>query len=204
MDYDYDVFISYRRRDKWPFWVEEHLVPLLKRYLNEELDWDVGIFFDRDLEKTNVSWPNALAKRLAHSAILIPLWSKSYFRSPWSGAEFAHMRYRKRECGFRTSENEIGLISPAIVHNGTENLPEDARMIEAVMLQEYALANLQPNTNDALELEKLIRDWAPQIALAVESAPPRKDSWEKPLAEEFVATFYRHSRRQRRPSWSGK
>ncbi len=203
MDYDYDVFISYRSRDMWPLWVKVHFVPLLTRYLNDELDWDARIFFDRQLEKSNVTWPIALANGLAHSAILIPLWSKSYFRSPWCVAEFAHMHFRELECGFRTTERETGLISPAIVHDGEDNLPDEARKIECVKLQEYALANLQPNTNDAAELEKLIRDWAPEIALSIESAPPRKESWKEPLAQEFLATFYRQARRQRRPSWSG-
>lgn len=114
------------------------------------------------------------------------------------------MSHRETECGFRTVERPEGLISPAIVHDGEENLPTEAQAIESVKLQDYALANLQPGTNDAAELEKLIREWAPELASCIANAPPWEKRWEQPLADTFVETFYRQGQRQRRPSWSGK
>jgi hypothetical protein len=67
--YSHDIFVSYRRRDMWPVWVREHFVPLLTRYLNDELDWDVRIFFDHRIEKTNVTWPIALAPTAVPSSL---------------------------------------------------------------------------------------------------------------------------------------
>ncbi|MCP4117767.1 MAG: TIR domain-containing protein, partial [Desulfobacteraceae bacterium] len=173
----------------WPEWLEKHFVPLLKRYLNEELDCDVRIFYDKQIEKKNVTWPIALAKALSQSAILVPLFSKSYFRSDWCVSEFSHMYKREIDTGFRTIENECGLIVPAIVHDGEENIPDEARIIQSVKIQDYALANLQPRTKDALELEKIIRAWAPEIARCINSAPQYSNSWEKPLSEEFIKKF---------------
>jgi hypothetical protein len=113
------------------------------------------------------------------------------------------MYHREKECRYRTRERPEGLIAPAIVHDGEANLPDEARIIQSVKLQDYALANLQPGTSDATQLEKLIRNWAPALAACI-AAPPRKKEWDEPLAMEFIATFYRAGQRQRHPSWSGK
>ena len=204
MEYAHDIFISYRRGYLWPPWVKKHFVPLLRHFLNDELDWDARIFWDQDLENENVTWPIALAKKLARSAVLVPLWTKSYFRSPWCVAEYAHMRHREIECGFRTVKKPSGLIAPAIIHDGEKNLPTEAQSIQSVKLKDYALTNLQPNTDDATELEKLIRGWAPAIASYVLNAPACDERWEQPLADEFVKNFYSQAQRQRRPSWGGK
>lgn len=203
--YKNDIFISYRRQNALlPRCVKEFIVPLLTEYLNNELDWDVRIFCDFDIENNVVSWPLTLADELARSAILIPLLSRSYFRSSWYRAEFTHMYRREQECGYRTTKQPGGLIAPAIVHNGGDSLPLQVRSFQYVGLSDCVYAHLQRETKDALELEKRIRNWVPGIAACIMSAPSYDVRWIDPLSTELIELFLQKNQPQGRPSWGEK
>lgn len=201
--YKYDVFVSYRRRDRWPEWVSDTFIPLLTRYLNEELDWDVRITFDLDLEGSNVTWPYELAKRLEESAVLIPLWSRSYFRSHWCALEFSHMYERETYFELRTPDKPSGLICPAIVHDDKEGIPLELQTIQCVRLSEWTTCNLPPNSTDALLLEKAIRDWAPHLAKVIRGCPPAQN-WPHDTGHRFIEKFHSDDNDNPQPRWTGQ
>jgi hypothetical protein len=59
MEYEFDIFVSYRRRGGIPTWVQSVLVPELKSHLDEYLDNEVRIAVDEDIIEAGDSWPGA-------------------------------------------------------------------------------------------------------------------------------------------------
>jgi TIR domain len=203
MGYSYDVFISYRRRNVWTTWINKHFKPLLSHYLSEELPDDVHIYKD-DLVDEGTDWPKSLAKELARSRIIVPLISRSYFRSAWCAAELGHMIWRE-EMSLPKSKHPGRLIAPVIIHDGTGHLPKDVSKIQYLEMQKYALHNLQEGTSLASEMEQMIQDWAPAVAACIRRAPRWTKRWEEPLEKSFLELFYRPEfPHQPLPSWSAK
>jgi hypothetical protein len=79
VSYRYDAFLSCRRADDWPRFVDGIFLPMLRRELSDALGRPAGIFHDARLE-TGSAWPQELALAVASSAVMICLWSRQYFR----------------------------------------------------------------------------------------------------------------------------
>lgn len=170
MEYEYHVFLSYRRYGRWPEWTKKIFVPIFTHWLGEELGENVEIFFDEDME-TGVTWPPRLVQALARSRILVPLFSRQYFNSSWCRLEFSYMLAREKYLGLRTAEQPSGLIIPAIIHDGND-LPRVARWIQAARLEEYSNAFMLLESENATALSALIKRWVPDIVRAIRRAPP--------------------------------
>ena len=174
--YEYDVFISYRRHGEWPQWVGDIFLPLFANWLGEELGRDAMIFIDNRLE-TGVALPESLTHVLVKSRVLVPLWTSTYFSSAWCIAELAHMLYREKTCGYRTVANPSGLVVPAILHGGAD-YPPGVQNIQAVGLQQFVNLRTAPNSPTAEALSARIKEWIPQVASAIYTAPPWEPEWE--------------------------
>src|SRR3954452_7815046 len=98
MPYRWDVFISYRRTQNVTGWVRNHLCPVLRRCLEDEMDRVPQVFVDDHLE-VGQYWPDALEEVLATSRSLLAVWSPPYFTSAWCVAEWQSMRARERVLG---------------------------------------------------------------------------------------------------------
>ena len=175
---------------------------MLKDNLDEELDWDVRIAFDMDLEDTNVDWPAELAKQLSQSAVLVPLWTRSYFRSKWCTAECSHMYKRQNLLVNEPPERRTGLIAPAIIHDGREGIPRALQKIQAVELSTWTTRHLPPNSDHALNLERRIKQWAPKLAEAIRQVPKRRPEWAEDLHTEFIDLFWAGDQPPEAPSWN--
>ncbi len=186
MAYEYDVFLSYRRHGEWPRWVENVFQPLFAHWLGEEYP-GVTVFIDYDIE-TGDSWPQRLGKALSESRILVPLFSRQYFSSPWCQLELSQMRAREERCNFRTAENPGGLIVPAHIHDG-DGFPSPALAIQAAKLQAYTNVRLATGSATEEHLSAEIRSWVPNIAKAIGSAPPHDNEWTRLTTEAFVEQF---------------
>ena len=81
MGYVLDVFLSYRRSNDWPTFIESHFYPKLQQWLDAWVGDDTKIFVDSRVIETGDSWPYRLADGLADSKIMLWLWSKQYFTS---------------------------------------------------------------------------------------------------------------------------
>jgi hypothetical protein len=57
MTYQYDIFLSYSRRDPVLSWVRDHFKPLLEQWLAQSMPADPSIFRDEDSIETGASWP---------------------------------------------------------------------------------------------------------------------------------------------------
>jgi len=184
VDYEYDVFLSYRRHSQWPDWVRGHFHPLFHHWLGEELGVEARIFVDYEIQ-TGDAWPARLALALSRSKALVCLWSPMYFSSSWCTAELAHMYARERLCGYRTVEQPGGLIVPAALHDG-DSFPAEARMIQQAQLQTCANTRIAPHSLRAEELEQRIRDWVPDVRSAVLRAPKLDPAWVGMATDEFL------------------
>jgi TIR domain-containing protein len=186
MPYEYDVFLSYRRYGEWPEWVRNVFRPLFAHWLGEEHP-GVRIFIDYDIE-TGDSWPQRLGKALSESRVLVPLFSRQYFSSPWCQLELSQMCAREERCNLRTGENPSGLVVPAHIHDG-DGFPQRAREIQAAKLQAYTNVRLARGSVTEELLSAEIRNWVPSIANAIGSAPAHDVEWNRLTTEVFVEQF---------------
>ena len=196
--YVHNVFLSYRRFGEWPEWVAETFLPIFTHWLGEEIGTDPGIFFDVGGVDAGCTWPSHLGDALARSRIIVPLWSRLYFNSPWCLAELAHMCAREELCGLRTKARPEGLIVPALIHDG-EALPSFARGIQAALLQDCANVRMTRRSPSAEKLELLIKRWVPSIAQAIHHAPPFDSAWRDLAIDKFVELFQTTEPRQLQP-----
>src|SRR5262245_22700326 len=95
MSYEWDVFLSYRRRNDWPQFIEKHFLPKFRHWLEAETKQESKILFDADVIETGEDWPARLADALAHSKTMLSLWSGEYFNSRWCKAELSMMLTRR-------------------------------------------------------------------------------------------------------------
>lgn len=126
-DYEYDIFISYRRRGPAFSWVKEYFHPMLEQWLPEHVPvtYEPKIFIDSQIE-TGAEWPAKLRHALKTSRCVLPVLSPEYLRSPWCRAELASMRKREEALRLRTEQNSGGLIY-AVVFASPTLLPDDIR-----------------------------------------------------------------------------
>ena len=87
-NYEYDIFISYRRRGNIPSWVENVLKPELVGHLDALLDDHVRIALDVGILETGSDWPSALSDAHLKSKIFLVVLSANYFRSGWCASEW--------------------------------------------------------------------------------------------------------------------
>lgn len=180
-DYEWEVFISYRRADPVHSWVHKHFAKLLRDWLPLSLPagHSCEIFLDEEME-TGVDWPLSLQNALHRSRILVPILSPTYLNSEWCMAEFAAMQERERLCNFRTPDDPRGLIYPVLFHDG-EHLPQYMNDIERQDLRDWASA--APNfdqTPDYFAFEAKMKEIAGEIGRLVTDVAPDWDSgWPK-------------------------
>ncbi len=113
MDYQHDVFISYRRTDEPPVqtFLERSFIHVFRGLLNEMLQpQGVRIFYDRHDIHVGKKWPETLHNGLAHSKILVPILIPSYFHREWCLREYAVFHHRERQ----VKMGDDGLIFPVL------------------------------------------------------------------------------------------
>jgi hypothetical protein len=187
MSYQFDAFVSYRRHGEWPDWVRDIFMPLFSHWLGEELGQEARIFVDYQIE-TGDSWPQRLGKSLGETRVLVALFSRQYFASPWCNRELQHVLLREQACGFRTAQNPRGLIVPASIHDG-EGFPHQVQHIQAAQLQPFTSVRLSKGSLRAEQLDDEIRTWVPSVAHAIQSAPVWDPNWTEQAVAAFVEQF---------------
>jgi hypothetical protein len=187
MSYMYDVFVSYSRHGEWPKWVKDTFLPLFYHWLGEELGRKFNIFVDYQIE-TGDSWPQKLGDSLGRTRVLVALFSKQYFNSPWCMRELQHVLSREEACGFRTAQNPGGLIVPAYIFDG-EDFPHQVRHIQAAQLQKYTSVRLSTGSLTEERLSDEIRAWVPSVAHAIGSAPVWDSGWTEQAATALLDQF---------------
>ncbi len=188
MDYEWDVFLSYKRHAEWPAWIMKHFLPLVEQWLSEDLGEPARIYWDhRDLE-VGSDYPLEMADALARSRVLLPLFSKMYVRSPWCRTELGLMRARETTCGYRTVDNLRVLIVGARLHGEDSDFADDIRRMQAALLSAYTNPRMAyEKSGDLSDAIKTLL--SPPLAKAVENAPPFDAGWKAMAAEAMDHAF---------------
>ena len=186
-DYEYDVFISYRRAGNAQRWVEEHFAPTLHDCLATEMVSTPRVYFDKQLE-TGTTWPPDLGARLGNSRILLSLWSRNYLSSIWCTMELAHMLAREQQLGFRSVTNPAGLVVIGVINDG-EDIPHDLTAIQKFEISAYFNTRMRKDSGDAADLEAALRTQAFQLKKIIDGAPAFQPAWATAAAAQFFQTF---------------
>jgi hypothetical protein len=186
-DYEYDVFISYRRAGNAQHWVEEHFAPTLEDCLATEMVNAPRLFFDQQLE-IGTTWPPDLGAKLANSRMLLSLWSKNYLSSLWCTMELAHMLAREEECGLRSATNPSGLVVIGVINDG-EKMPADLGAIQKFEISNFFNTRMRKDSEAAADLEAALRSHAPTLAQIIENAPKFQPAWTAAAASRFFKAF---------------
>jgi hypothetical protein len=187
MAYEWDVFLSYRRSNDWPRFVQRQFLPKLKHWLDTVLGDAAKIFVDVNEIETGDDWPYALAHGLAHSKIMVCLWSAEYFRSKWCALELTHMLARRKSLVTRSGQLPP-LILAALIHD-SNNLTRELSRIQKFPMQDYSNPWIADGslTEERLsvEIEKLAR----HAGNALMHVPEYDDSWPSLATAEFMHLF---------------
>lgn len=170
--YDFDVFLSYRRRGPALDWVNNHFFPKLRGWLEQywpDPDARPRIAKDDEME-TGSRWPVSLREMHGGSKVMVAVLSQEYFRSAWCLAEWEAMRLREKKLGMKTK----GLIYPVLFCGDPSDLPRDAANRQCVDFSAM-------NTPDEIfrkhasyvEFDRAMQKVARDVVAMVRRAPPR-------------------------------
>jgi TIR domain len=177
MAYQYNVFLSYRRRTPVGDWVHNHFYPQLRAWLGTTLGQeDPGIFVDQQGIPTGATWPAVLRNALKASRCLVSVWSPDYFRSDWCVAEHASMRAREQRMGLRTDLDPSGIIYPVVFFG--ETFPAETSNIQRRDLRPWNIpAKSFEQTVGYVAFIQEIQHVCNEIADMITRAPAWQDDW---------------------------
>ena len=162
MEYEYDIFVSYKRYGEWTGWVRGEFRRVLDDHLSNALGRPAKIFIDDQIE-AGADWPLELGRKLAISRVLVPLFSKMYFGSGWCLKELYAARFKETQLGFRTVDQPAGIIVAARIHDGMKyDLPKhlhECCRIQATDLTDYAITSLKRSSPRFESFEDKVREW---------------------------------------------
>ena len=177
-DYKYDVFISYNHGNKKiATWVEHIFFPHFVFCLEESLGRPAQVYFDKKDINPGDKWKSDLRHALAHTRLLVPIWSIKYFLSKYCGAEFAVMLHREKELRYWEDGQKGGLIVPVQLWGEISHFPEVARQIQFLECRHYG--NLRTGSPRLEEFEDYISQWVPNLAQKIRCAPVCDSAWDK-------------------------
>jgi len=182
-DYEWDVFLSYRRHSLTREWTRE-VSSRLQFWLSQELGVrDAKMFVDEDSIEVGDRWPEKLKEALKLSRCMVCIWSPSYFQSSWCVSEWRSFLERERMTGMQTH----GLIAPMKFHDG-EHFPEEARNVQWADVAAYtATVPAFWTSQRAIELEDVLKQFAHDVARIIGNAPAFRRDWPVVEASPYSA-----------------
>jgi hypothetical protein len=175
-DYEYDVFLSYKRHELTLNWTRK-VASMLVLWLTEELNRPARVFIDESSIQIGQKWPDEIKHALKHSRCIVCIWSPSYFQSSWCVSEWKSFVDREK----MGNPKPYTLIAPLRFHDG-EHFPEEAKGVEWSDVTEYAFT--MPafwDSQRAIELEAKLKAFARSVANIVSQAPAFDGNW--PIVE---------------------
>ena len=178
-DYEYDIFISYRRMDEdWVRWTKENFVRPLRSLLRPA--FNAKIFIDEQLE-TGTRWPDHLARALARSRLLIPVLCPDYFNSDWCRLELALMHQR-------ATGNPASIIMPFTINDG-DCFPAEIQAIQNERIHDFANPWMPTDSHKQYEFAEHLKACCPRIQAALSTVPQFDPAWENIAHDQFVDLF---------------
>jgi len=181
-DYEYDVFLSYRRDRLVLEWIVE-VEQRLKFWLSQELGGnEARIFVDQDCIEIGDRWPDRLRAAVRSSRCMVGIWSPRYFQSAWCISEWQSFRAREQRLGL----DIYGLIAPVRFHDG-EHFPQEAADVQCADFSEYT--STIPafwQSQRAVEFEGPLRAFARSVATIIRRTPPFQADWPVVEAQPII------------------
>jgi general stress protein YciG len=171
--YRYDLYISYPHSETVGEWMRNHLFPVLKDTLTDELGVEPQIFFDASSIEVGGSWPEQLTEALKRSRMLLAVLSPSYFRSSWCVSEWESMLARERLLG----DAQVRIIYPVLATSG-QSLPTSARSRQWIDMSRWVLP--MPAFRDTaayVQFYEAVRRLAQLIAENLARTPPWQEDF---------------------------
>jgi hypothetical protein len=173
MDYEYDVFISYRRLGAVPEWLSLHFVPLFERWLTTELSRPAAVFRDTSKESGLLpgQWvPDAIPDILRRSRVLVAVLSADYFNSRWCMSELKSMEARR--------EHGPNVVTTIVFHDCI-SLPDHLLNTNPLVFRDFAYTTKSfKGTKEYVAFEREIKHLASGVAELIRSAPEwREFDW---------------------------
>ena len=134
MGYEWDLFVSYPRREPIGPWVHDRFLPLLRRWLGAALPSAPRIFVDQQMAN-GVHWPSTLADALLRSKHMLAILAPPYFGSGWCMSEWRTMKQREAVLGLGHG-GAPGLVRVIRFFDG-ETFPAEVRAVQADDYTEY-------------------------------------------------------------------
>jgi hypothetical protein len=187
VDYQYDIFLSYRHDNEWPRFIKKHFKPKLSHWLDTKLEAKSKIFFDEQSIETGAAWPHSLADGLAYSKIMVCLWSKQYFSSLWCKAELKQMLLRRT--ALTKPNNAPPRLIIAVAIDDCDEVHDSISDIQKFPLQEYSDPWIADNSLADYYLSQEIRHLADHVATALLAAPEFDPNWPQEVGEDFDEVF---------------
>jgi len=174
MGYQYDAFFSYKRDPESDGWHERVSVKLT-HWVQQGLQREVRIFFDREDIRTGMRWRQKLSNALKESRCIVCVWSPLYFRSKWCVSEWKTFAEREKQVNRE-------LVLPASYFDG-KTFPDDATATQFMDFSSFA--STIPSFWDTqlavrFEMERL-QPFASDLAAMIRNAPPFDDRF--PIVE---------------------
>lgn len=198
--YKYDVFLSYSRRGQWSSFVDKYFEPILHHWLGEELGRNPVVFRDARTVPTGQDWHQMLEDALRASRVMIALWSRQYFSSPWCQLELSFMLGRADQFKVRGAADRI--ILPATIHDG-RSFPNFLSRLQTINLSEYSDPFMNPDSILRERLSEKLQRFCEDVASAIESVPDGSESWEVDY-KQYLAMFSDNGSQQDRPPSLGE
>jgi len=180
MQYEYDVFISYKTGAVFGTWVHEIFFNIFEDHLDQSLGYKSKIFIDTRQIRDGASWPDQLKLASIKSKSMVAVLSPLYFVSNWCKNECSIMLAKEDDTGFRTQDNPDGLIPSICLHDGNR-FPQIFRTRQYRSWHDYALIGGGfRNSLKFLELQTEIQQFAANVALTIDDAPLFDEKWLEP------------------------
>jgi hypothetical protein len=176
-DYNYEVFISYRRNNLIEPWVTNFFLKFFRNWLNEkliekgysnEIGFEARVFFDQIDNEPGMLWPDNLQTAIRTSKVLVSICSPTYFTSSWCRSEWETFGQRENLIG------RAGLRIP-VRHNDCEPFLQGIQWSDFYGYTYLAKEFYQ--TAQATIFEQKIEHLAAVVANAIITAPPFDNNW---------------------------
>lgn len=175
--YEYHVFISYQRTSPTVLpWIRNHFYPRLFELLDDNVDYDVKIFFD---ESSPVGTDLSMMVRTAlqRTRILLPVCSPKYFRDEWCTAEWRTMERREEIVGTRSPGSSHHLIYP-IIYSDSEKYPDYAKKRQMRSCKDWSTYQPQFEVTEAyLDFHREVGRIAEDLVRLIDQAPEWSPDW---------------------------
>jgi hypothetical protein len=170
-NYEWDVFISYRRLSRVKEWVRDYFIKALTDSLEMELGVPPKIFWDEEGVEAGNRFTPTILNALKKSRCLICLWVKPYFQSPWCIAEWKTFVERAQ----RVNMDARGLTVPIRLRD-SEEYTEEFKPLDFTEFNTTAPHWVQ--TEKYMSFQSAIDKLAERIVEIINSAPDFDLNWE--------------------------